>query len=162
MKRIIKWLDDNLELAILAFTLCMTAVLMLLQVICRYVFNHALSWPEELSCYMHIWYAFIGISYATKNNIHLRVDTFLKLMPEVVRKLCNLLSNIALIFFFLYMVRTGFGVERSLILNGQRSPAMQIPMWIVYLSLMTGCALALLRICQSVIRNILSKKKGDC
>ena len=62
----IKWLDENLEEALLAMLLCGMALVMGIQVFSRYALGSSLSWSEELTRYMFIWSAFLSISYCTK------------------------------------------------------------------------------------------------
>lgn len=134
---------------------------MILQVFCRYALNSALTWPEEAACYLHLWYAFIGISYASKNGLHLRVDAVLNFCPEKVQKVMAILADATLLVFFLYMVATGITVTTDLIRTNQLSSALRLPMWIVYLSLGVGCALAALRTVEIYIKRFLNwKAKG--
>lgn len=160
MKKALIWLDNNFELVICSVFLCSLAFFMMLQVFCRYVMNNALSWPEELSCYLHIWYAMLGISYATKNGLHLRVDTVINLFPKPVRSFFNLLADVMLMIFFVFMVKVGIGVTASLIRDHQLSSALRIPMWIIYCSLAVGCALALFRLLQKWYFTIKKMKTG--
>ena len=159
----LKWLDDNLELLICSILTVILACTMILQVFCRYVLNHALTWPEEAACYIHLWYAFIGISYASKNGLHLRVDTFVNLFPQKVRTVFAVLADVTLLVFFVYMVYVGVGVTANLIQTNQLSSALRLPMWIVYLSLAVGCAMAALRTIQVYVQKILrwAKKRKD-
>ena len=45
--RFLKWLDEHFEEYILSGLLVVISVVMMLQVIMRYVFNASLSWAEE-------------------------------------------------------------------------------------------------------------------
>lgn len=56
--KIIRWLDDNLEEALLIALLVMMTLLMGLQVFSRYILNASLSWSEELTRYLFIWSGF--------------------------------------------------------------------------------------------------------
>ncbi len=164
MKKALLWLDKNIEVVICSVLLCMVACLMMLQVFCRYVLNNALSWPEELASYIHIWYAMLGISYASKYGLHLRVDTVVNLLPKKIRAALNLVADISLLVFFLLMIKAGVGVVSKMAAANQVSAAMRIPMWIVYLSLLVGCVLATVRLIQKwygdfcALRN---SKKGE-
>ncbi len=160
MKKALVWLDKNFELVICSVFLCSLAVFMMLQVFCRYVLNSALSWPEELSCYLHIWYAMLGISYATKNGLHLRVDTVINLFPKPVRSFFNLVADLMLLVFFVYMVKVGIGVTGGLMQDHQLSSALRIPMWIIYCSLAVGCVLATFRLLQKWYFNIKKLRSG--
>jgi TRAP-type C4-dicarboxylate transport system permease small subunit len=148
MKKVIQWLDKNIELFICSILLCLLACFMMLQVICRYVLNNALSWPEELSCYIHIWYAMLGISYATKYGLHLRVDTVVNLFPQKIKGFFNILADIMLAIFYVYMIKVGIKVVGDVFATNQLSSAMKLPMWIVYASLLVGVALAIIRLVQ--------------
>lgn len=51
MKKILKWLDDNIELYICVFLMSFMTLLVFVQVVMRYVFNNSLvlvgrSWPD--------------------------------------------------------------------------------------------------------------------
>lgn len=48
MKKLGKWLDENLEGTILMVLLAAFSCVMMLQVIMRYAFGNALSWAEEV------------------------------------------------------------------------------------------------------------------
>ena len=64
--KIIRWLDDNLEEALLIALLVTMTLLMGLQVFSRYILNASLSWSEELTRYLFIWSGFLSISYCIK------------------------------------------------------------------------------------------------
>ena len=57
--KIIRWLDDNLEEALLIALLVTMTLLMGLQVFSRYILNASLSWSEELTRYLFIWSGFL-------------------------------------------------------------------------------------------------------
>ena len=67
--KIIRWLDDNLEEALLIALLVTMTLLMGLQVFSRYILNASLSWSEELTRYLFIWSGFLSISYCIKKWI---------------------------------------------------------------------------------------------
>ena len=49
--KLIRWLDKNFELTILAVLLAVMSVLSFANVIMRYCFKSALSWSDEVCCY---------------------------------------------------------------------------------------------------------------
>ena len=51
MKKILHWLDENLEEFILVIFLIAMTLIMGIQVFCRYVLGMSLSWSEELTRY---------------------------------------------------------------------------------------------------------------
>ena len=163
MKKTLQWFNDNFEMVICCMALIIVSVSVMIQVFCRYVLNNALSWPEELSCYAMIWYSMVGIGYATQKGQHLKMDAFINLLPEKARAFFNLLADIALFGFFVYIVR--YGVECVLLSmrEGQLSPAMRLPMWIVQFSLLLGAALSIIHlICKWVVKFTGKKEEKTC
>ena len=59
MKKLGKWLDENLEGTILMVLLAAFSCVMMLQVIMRYAFGNALSWAEEVCRYCFVYSAFL-------------------------------------------------------------------------------------------------------
>ena len=49
--KLIKWLDKNFELAVMAVMLAVMSILSFVNVIMRYFFKSALSWSDEVCCY---------------------------------------------------------------------------------------------------------------
>lgn len=58
MKKILHWLDENLEEFIIILCLIAMTLIMGIQVFCRYVLGMSLSWSEELTRYLFICVAF--------------------------------------------------------------------------------------------------------
>ena len=74
MKKILKWLDRHFEEALMSVFLCGIVIMMSTHVFCRYVLRHPLTWTEEATRYMFIWFVFMGVSYGIRNGTHIRVD----------------------------------------------------------------------------------------
>ncbi|WP_337928843.1 TRAP transporter small permease, partial [Acidaminococcus timonensis] len=58
--KLVKWFDKNLELLILAIMLAVMCCLSFANVIMRYGFHHALTWSDEICCYLLALSAFYG------------------------------------------------------------------------------------------------------
>ena len=82
--KIIRWLDDNLEEALLIALLVTMTLLMGLQVFSRYILNASLSWSEELTRYLFIWSGFLSISYCIKKWISIKIDQVILMFPAGV------------------------------------------------------------------------------
>jgi TRAP-type C4-dicarboxylate transport system permease small subunit len=150
--KVLKWFDDHTEEVILVvFSVIMVSVIFL-QVIMRYVFDASLSWSEELARYSFIWLVYIGISYGVKKQRHIKVDVLLLLFKERGRLVLTIISNLLFLFFCLFVIRYGSGIAMTILELGQKSPANQIPMGIVYLAAPVGMGLAAIRIIQNLIK----------
>jgi len=150
--KVIKWFDDHTEEVILViFSVIMVAVIFL-QVIMRYVFDSSLSWSEELARYCFIWLVYVGISYGVKKQRHIKVDAILLLFKDRGKLVFSIISNILFLFFCLFVIKYGTDIAVKLLDWGQKSPANQIPMGLVYLAAPIGMGLTAIRIIQNLIK----------
>lgn len=101
--KIIRWLDDNLEEALLIALLVTMTLLMGLQVFSRYILNASLSWSEELTRYLFIWSGFLSISYCIKKWISIKIDQVILMFPKPVYVVAQLVLNVILFALFAFL-----------------------------------------------------------
>lgn len=123
---------------------------MMLQITMRYVFNASLSWPEEITRYCFVWSTFIGISYSIKRGIMLKIDAILALLPQKIQKLVDVITQVIVLAFFAFLLWHSFDVVQGIFKSGQKSPAMNIPMYQVYSCTIVGFSLAVIRALQNL------------
>jgi TRAP-type C4-dicarboxylate transport system permease small subunit len=157
---ILKWLDEHFEECIMMVLMCIMVAIMTLQVFMRYVMNNSLSWPEEMTRYLFIWFVFLGISYAIKYDRHLRVDILLNYLPERFKKKLLFIDDVLFLVFAVYLIKPSLRVIQKLIETYQVSPALRMPMYIVYLGLLVGILLTLLRLIQKFISSVFLAKNN--
>ena len=156
--KIIKWLDDYFEVLICSIALVGLFVAMILSVFFRYVLNNSLTWVAEVGCYLFVWFSLVGVGYSTKMGAHLRVDILVNLAPAPLRKVLDIVAELSMTLFFLYMSVEGMKAIRSIMENGTTSPALRMPMWVLYISFWLGCVMSLVRLIQSWIKRIAAMK----
>ncbi len=152
--KFIRWLDRYLEESVMLVLLALMVSVMGLQVFMRYVMNSSLSWPEELTRYMFIWFVFLGISYGIRYDIHIRVNIFETFVPKIAATL-RVIQDIFFMAFMLYMYSPAVTNISRMIANQQHSPAMQIPMYFVYLSLLVGLTLGIFRMIEKYVKKFM-------
>lgn len=152
MLKILKWLDDYLEEAILVILLILMTLIMGLQVTMRYVFRSSLSWSEELVRFMFVWSTFISVPFCIKHGISIKIDQFRSAFPKKIKKV--LLVTDKVILFGLFAVLTYYAVDvvRLTLISGQTSAALGLPMEVVQVSTIIGFGLACVRILQNLFR----------
>jgi C4-dicarboxylate transporter, DctQ subunit len=72
MRAMLKVLN-NIESIVCRVLLATFVCLLFAQIVSREVFGRSISWIEELSVYMFIWFVFLGASHAAKMAAHNRV-----------------------------------------------------------------------------------------
>ena len=157
----LKALDDYLEETILIILLVIMTGVMGIQIVSRYVFQNSLTWSEELVRYMFVWSAFLGIPFCIKHGLSIKVDQFRNLFPIPLQKILMYIDKIIIFFLFLVMFIYSCLVVKASYLSGQTSPAMQIPMWMVQISVCISSLLSMIRSIQNLLNLLTGKKKVE-
>lgn len=157
----LKAIDDYLEETILIILLVIMTVVMGIQIVSRYVFQNSLTWSEELVRYMFVWSAFLGIPFCIKHGLSIKVDQFRNLFPIPLQKALLYIDKIIIFALFLVMFIYSCLVVKATYLSGQTSPAMQIPMWIVQVSVCVSSLLSMVRSIQNFLNLLTGKTKVE-
>ena len=141
----LKWLDNNFENFCMIFFLVLISCIMMAQIVMRYVFHASMSWPEEACRYMWIASTCFSLGYVVKNDNALKVDVIMTVLPPQIASLLSRVINILLLLLHGYMTFYSYKTMRTIIIAQQFSPAMRMPMWILYCVLTIGFALGTYR-----------------
>jgi len=115
---------------------CMT-LSVLLGVLFRYVLKSPLPWSEELARYLMIWCACIGTSVAYREGSHFAITLIIdKFHGSLGRGLTKIAQFMVFVFFVIVAVE---GIILLSGLEGQTTPAMQIPMSVPYMVIPIAC-----------------------
>lgn len=136
---------SGVEDGLAGFSLAVAAILAILQVILRYVFGVILFWSEEAIVYLVIFSTFTGAAITLRHNEHVSVDVLGLLLGRLGKRCLAVVG--ALITVIYCAVIGGFGwlmiTEPALVTTV--TPALGLPLWIVYLSLPVGLTLMFIR-----------------
>ena len=149
---VLRWLDEHLEESILVILLAMISIIMMAQIVARTIFS-SMSWPEEFARYCYIWTVFLSLGYTIRKGNMLRVGIVMDLLPHRLRKSMEIVTNIIMLILFGILSYYSVIFTNKIKITGQTSPAMRIPMWIMYLATIIGFSLATLRMVQEIINN---------
>ena len=136
MKKAIEFIEKTPVTKIVSSILIMAmAVIMTMNVVTRYVFNFSFKWGDEILRYMAVYLAFIGTAAAWEYaGTHVAVTLFVeKVLPEKVRPAIRLLSDIITLVFLGFVTRYGFVLVKKIQASHQASPALRVPMYLVYM-----------------------------
>lgn len=122
-----------------ALALAAVVLIVLIQVVGRYVLQLSLSWPEELARYVLVWLMFFGAAAAAARHQQIIVDTVTEMVPRPVRRVMQVIAAVAgltAVAILVWTSRPLFGpASRS------TSPATGIASFWIYVSLPIGGAL---------------------
>lgn len=119
---------------------CLTlmAILVIAQVILRYVFNAPLTWSEELARITFIYLTFMGIGAAYGRRRHMFVDSLIMLFPLQIRKAIECFVVVAASTFLLVILVVTARSMIELVRSEITTPALEVPMAIIYLVIPLG------------------------
>ena len=160
MKKLLYWIDHYLEEAILVIFLILIACVMMLQIVVRYVFQSPLPWPEEFCRYCFVYSVMIATGYCIRNGSMLRVDVVINLFPRGIAFALDIFSKILATVFCFIMLKAAYNVMYTAYDIQQTSPAMQMPIWILYSSAPLGFLLGGVRGIQGIILSFIEYRKN--
>ncbi len=125
-------------------------VAVLAQVLGRWVFNFSISWTEETARYAQIWVVLMGAGIAMRRGLHVAVDALAALLPLNLGRALSVLIVIGSLWFLgiviygsLPLIELGWKFETS--------PVLQLPMWVIYLSLPLGAVYFAIEVVMKVV-----------
>jgi len=135
--RFAEGLTAVLEYLTMACIALMT-VLVVAQVVLRYVFNDPLTWSEEMARIVFIYLTFIGIGAAYGRRRHMFVDALIIELPPRLRRIVEIsvvgLASAFLIAVIVIAARSMLELTKMEV----TTPALEYPMALVYLIIPLG------------------------
>lgn len=122
-----------------------STIILFINVLLRYVFHDSSTWIEEIVRYSMVWITFFGGSICVRNKLHVGIDIIVMIVPQVLKKVLTALAQFLAAIFTAFITYYGFQTTVMVIETSQKSPAMMLPMWIVYLAIPVGSALMTIR-----------------
>jgi len=158
MKRLIIYFYHNIEECITVFFLSVMCFFVFLQIIFRYfsgidLFSTSpILYSEEVARFSYVWITFIGLSLSTKNNENLTMSFILEKMSNVKKSitliLVNFFSLVIVFYMFIWSIKY---VDFTKVMI---SPALELSMTIVTISLPIGFGLTIIRTTEKLFENI--------
>ncbi|MGE0313160.1 MAG: TRAP transporter small permease [Lautropia sp.] len=128
--------------------LCLAALvaILALQVFFRYVLNIGLSWSEEVSRFLFVWFVYVSASFAVQKGTHIRVTIGVAVLPAALARLARPLADLVWVAFNALVVASGVLLIKGMIAHPVYSSSLFVPMAIVYAVIPLAHALMIVRI----------------
>ncbi len=153
----LKKLDEQIEPYLASIFLIIFSLLTFVQVVMRYVLQNPLTWTEELCRFAFIWFVYMSASYAVKYQRHVKFSFFVDLLPKRLKWLFKLLALLLWLGFLLFLDFYSFKVVGHLFTSMQTSPALQLPMYVIYLAVPIGSIMMTIRVLQHIARSLTTR-----
>ena len=95
IKRILRYVDDNIERVIIITSYFMMAAIIFEEVIKRFLFKTQAPWSVQIPIYLFLILAWIGASYNAKVRSHLRFEALRTSMGPRMRYHCEVIDYLA-------------------------------------------------------------------
>lgn len=130
-------------------------VVVLLQILFRYILQSPLVWSEELSRFIFIWVSLMGWTLATRNGTHIAITFFQERLPAPVRTFLGFFFNLCTLVFLAVLAYLGWQISIRTMGRGLVTiPALTQGM--LYLSLPVSAVIGILY----TIMNIFDPSRG--
>lgn len=156
MARISAWIAA-IERTVVAYGIILIALMTVVNVFFRTVVQSSLTFAEEANQILIILVTFFGLSYAARRARHIRMSALYDQLSERWRKIFMIgisAFTSALLFFLCWHAVAYVQHVKEL---GTLTPALGIPVWLVYLPAPAGLFLAGLQYLGTTLRNITRK-----
>lgn len=161
MKKFWKWFDENFEECLLMILLVLMTAVMFAQIIMRFVYRESMSWPEEFCRFSFVISGFLSIGYCIRKNKMLKVDILVGFFPDSVKKVFDLAGRVVTLIFFTYFSYYGYFAMMNSVRGGMKSPAMEVPMYVLYGSVFVGSVIGVIRQIQDLVKWFWKKEKKE-
>lgn len=125
IRRVLKSIE-RVEMALAKLCLLTMIVVVGMQVLFRYAFNHPLTWPEELSGFLLIWMTFLVADILVKRKGHVEVEFFAEKLSPRGQVIAALIVNLYIIVFLVFLIFSSIRLETVQIHHGVGA-ALRIP-----------------------------------
>jgi len=126
LERGLVWVEKGLTIV----SCSVMCIILLLQVLFRYVFRISAVWTEEIALITFLYTIFLGASLVFVKSRHIGFDALVAIFPKKFNAVVWIFSNIAVMVFLVVMIFSGY----KLVVAGRTdvSPMLRIPMSWLY------------------------------
>jgi len=161
-RSIYRWAMDALYLAcvlVAGTALVLISAVIPWAVYTRYVLNQAASWPEPMAVLLTIVLTFFGAAACYRRRLHMNVSFFVAMLPPRLRRIADLIAELLVALFALFMVIWGMKLVDATWYNTIADfPALSVG--VTYLPIPLGGAVLLLFVIEHVSRGRTTDDRG--
>lgn len=115
---------------VIGLALLAIILVVFLQTFCRFVIFRSLPWSEELSRYLFVAVIVLGVNLAITKHMFVRIEIIDNYLKGTAAAVMNLARRFVMIFVNIVFVYSSY--ELIIIGGYQTSPAMRLPMSLLY------------------------------
>ena len=161
MGRVLRALDANAERWALLVFYVLLVLTMSVEVIRREVFSYSSIWGEEVVRYAFIYLAWIGAASAVRERAHIRIDVLMHYLGPRAKALLYIFGDLVMAAVALVALYWSFESVAVSWKFGSVSHGLRLSMVWFLAAVPIGFSLMLLRLAQSLIRDVRALRTGQ-
>lgn len=157
---VLGWIDtgiSKLEAFLLASGVLLMAANTVANVVGRYIFQYSIFFTEELNRILIILITFAGVGYAARHGRHIRMSAIFDHMPTHVRKILMIVIAFVTSAAMFALCYFSLGYIGKVMTSGRVLPALQIPVWWIFVWVPVGFFVTGAQYLLTAIKNIIEK-----
>ncbi len=154
MKKSFLLLERYFEPVCIVMLITLMTAIICLQIILR-LFDASLSEAEEIARFLFVWAMYLSISYAIRDDRHIRITFLVDKLPNSGRELAYNCADLVFLAYSVAVVFFGYRVIIRSLELGQIAPATEMPVAMLYGSVFIGCILNVIRIVARLRQRVL-------
>lgn len=142
------------ENVVASAALAAAAGIAIVAVVLRYVFNYLIFWSEEAVIYLVLLSVFVGAVITLRHDEHVRVDFLPVLLKGRLKLGVQVLASLLTLLYLGLLGAYGWLLLFEPATTGTVTPALKLPLWVVYFALPLGFTLMFLRTLEVLFRQL--------
>ena len=143
-----KFILQNIEEYIIGIVLLVQLLIVFLNAISRYLISLDVAFALEIVTSLFPWVTFLGAAVAVKRKGHIGFSLLTDLFPETLRRWVSYFGTFLIVSLFGVITYLGTDMVLFERATHQGTPALELPTWIIELSIPLGSLAIIIRTLQ--------------
>jgi TRAP-type C4-dicarboxylate transport system permease small subunit len=136
------------ENVVIGLLLSAIVLVILAQVVFRYVLSQPLSWSTEVATGLMLYVAFIGFAIGVRDNAHVALNLFERRLTDRGRRVVRIVE---LVFLGGVLLALGIGTVQYISEQSDVTTPVGLPLWTILLAIPIGSALGIVHAIAEII-----------
>ena len=133
-------------------------MLVMLQVVFRFLFSMGFPWIDEISRFLNIWIALLGASIGVRYGNHVGVAFFTNMIPEKARKIFNFFTRIVTVVLLSLITNYCYGYFAA---STSSSPSLRLSYKWPKVAIFVGFSIMLIHLVRFILEDIVDFVNKD-
>lgn len=160
MQRVLQELNRNAERWLLLVFYTVLVITMFIEVLRRELLSYSSIWGEEIVRYAFIYLVWIGAAAAVRERGHIRIDVIMHYVSPRLKALIYLFGDLVMVAVSIVALYYSFETVLVSAKFGSVTDGLRISRVWFLMAVPFGFALVLLRLFQSILRDIADLRAG--